>query len=172
LGSKTSKDGQPNKSWANAKPANQYADQATQLAIRQDIRVDNPQVALAIKPIINNAINKAAADAKLGKTKVIDFAPYIEAELFQFKTGISRDAFQLGKGENVKDMAPDKIVTLNTQLRSTLPDGDVSKVEGEKVKKIKAMYQQYLSEKNKWKDSDSESAFYQFAMKNLRSKKE
>jgi hypothetical protein len=172
LGSKTSKDGTPNKSWANSRPANQYADQATALAIRQDIRVDQPSIALAIRPIINNAINKAADDVKLGKTKVLDFAPYIEAELFQFKTGISRDAFQVGKGDKAKDMTPGKIVNLNSMLRSTIPEGSVSEVEGQKVKKLKAMYNEYNGEKNKWKDSESESAFYQFAMNKLRSKKE
>jgi hypothetical protein len=172
LGAETSRDGVPNKSWANAKPAYQYADQARSLAIAHDIRVDNPQIATALKPVINNAINKAVADMRNGKTQVIDFAPYIEAELFQFKTGISPDAFQLGKGDKAKDMIPGKIVTLNAMIRKTFPEGSVSEVEGQKVKKLKSMYNEYKGETNKWKDSESESAFYQFAMNKLRSKKE
>ncbi len=172
LGAETSRDGVPNKSWANAKPAYQYADQARSLAIAHDIRVDNPRIATALKPVINNAINKAVADMRNGKAQVIDFAPYIEAEFFQFKTGISPDAFQLGKGDKAKDMIPGKIVTLNAMIRKTFPEGSVSEVEGQKVKKLKSMYNEYKGETNKWKDSESESAFYQFAMNKLRSKKE
>ena len=171
LGQMTDSKGQPNPKWANVSTTQTYADQATNAAIRNGMDVSDRDVALAIRPMINNAMAKAAADAH-GKNKVIDFAPYIDAEVFQHKVGLARDAFQLGKGDATKDMTPTKLVTLNNQARASVTGKTPSEVEGEKVKKLKALYQEYQGEKTKWKDSDNESAFYQFAMSKLKPKKD
>jgi len=154
---------------ANMPTSSEIANEATKFFRERGLVADNATMHESMTGVFNNALRDMTSYPQEGK--VISFTPYLAKSMLIGRSGIDSGAFDLGAG---KPMDAGKIKTLidvaDRNVSKADPRMDPSEREQLKNEKLAKLYQQFKtpSERKTKVDSQSETAFYQYAMDKLK----
>jgi len=137
----------------------------------QDKGIDttDKQLAPKLRRAIGQAGRQMAEDIKDedGPKTISNFAMYLDSNFIKFKSGVSYDLFALDTKDG-KQMAPADIINLKNLVRSTTKSN-----EQETYAEISRMAKAWSAKenaniRNKYKDSDTETAFARYVKDTMR----
>jgi len=168
LGQHTDNKGTVNKLYGNTRSVRTYADQIPGYMAKNGLDLDDEGTVQNFWPIVNNAAAKLGRDVKTGKSRVDDFVQYLDAERIRATVPEKFDpkAFT-ARG---KEMSATRISDLNNHIRGMVEGKTPAERENNRVKKYETLYREFVSRKDKWEDTDDESAFSQFVKSKAKKK--